>query len=359
MDKELLDNFDIEYYLQREAISYKKTYGSSGTQLNVRTCPFCGQSKWKVYINADTGLGNCFSGSCQRKFNKFGFVKAIMQTENNSEVYQTINSVCKELGWIPKQIPAKPIVNIIGQDKLQLPQNYPLPFPDGGNLEYLARRGIDGYYTRLFDLRYCEKGEWKFNTADGPRTQVFQKRIIIPIRDLDGNLVAFQGRDITGLAPNKYQFPSQVAATGKLLYNGHNVIGMSNIVVNEGVFDVIATQMALDKSGLSGEYGVVGSFGKHLTINPNGDDDQLSRFLKLKKQGLANIVMMWDGEPQAFIDAVEASEQLKRYGFNVKVATLPAGKDPNEVYYTEIIDAIKNAKPCTSLTLFMDNPYAV
>ena len=226
---------------------------------------------------------------------------------------------------------------------------------------------VEGVGTNLFGYRvYMSKrlriplSELKFRSVkaeDGEKVQVFQKRIIIPVRDLDGSLVTFQGRDITGLAPNKYQFPSQVASTGKLLYNGNNIIGYNTIIVNEGVFDVIATQMALDKSGLSQDFGVVGSFGKHLSINLQGADDQLSRFLSLKKQGLRTIIIMWDGESMAYLDALEAAQKLNTFGFNLKIATLPAGKDPNEVYYTEVIDAIKNAKPYSNLMILQGNPY--
>lgn len=356
MEDDLLESFDIEYYLEREGIAYKKTFGSSGPQLNVRTCPCCGQSKWKVYLNADTGLGNCFSGSCQKKFNKFSFVKATMGVDNNQAVKEAIKNICKELGWVPKKEYVKPKISFAFEGDLVLPQNTPLPLPTG-NLEYLSRRGIDDYYTSLFDLRYCERGEWRFKVDNIEHVQIFNKRILIPIRDIDGKLVAFQGRDITGTAPNKYQFPSQVAATGKLLYNGFQVKGMESVVVNEGVFDVIATQMALDKGGLSQEYGVVGSFGKHLSINLKDNDDQLSRFLLLKKNGLKNIVMMWDGEVQAYADAVEASKNLTTYGFNVKIATLPQGKDPNEVYYTKVVEAIQLAKPYHPLLSMMSNPY--
>lgn len=353
----LMSSFDMEYFLQREGIDYKKTYGSSGEQLNVRTCPFCGQSKWKVYINAETGLGNCFSGSCQTKFNKFGFVKASMGTDDNRSVYEKIRTVCKELGWVPKvQSPKRPIINIVGNEGIQLPQNFPLPF-NGKNLEYLLRRGITDEYTQMFDLRYCEKGVWEFQADDGKHTQVFEKRILIPIRDIDGKIVSFQGRDITGLAPNKYQFPSQVASTGKLLYNAHNVLGLPTVIINEGVFDVIATQMALDKAGLANEVGVVGSFGKHLSIDPKGINDQLSRLIVLKKSGLQNLVIMWDGEVQAYKDAVKAGTQLTSFGFNVKIATLPAGKDPNEVHHSEVIKALNNARVCDKLIALSGNPY--
>lgn len=353
----LLEAFDMEYFLQREGIEYKKCWGSNGLQLNIRTCPVCGRSKWKVYLNADTGLGNCFSGSCESTFNKFSFVKAVMGTDDNRKVWENIRAISSELGWIPKakQEPFKPKV-ITGAD-IKLPAHIDLPTPDGSNLEYLVRRGIDNYYTSMFELKYCEQGEWRYTTPAGERVQPFIKRIIIPIRDLDGTLVAFQGRDVTGLAPNKYQFPSQVAATGKLLYNGYNALGKENIIMNEGVFDVIATQMALDKSGMS-DVGVVGSFGKHLSIDEKGDNDQLNRLLQLKKQGMKKLVIMWDGEPVAYEDAVEAGTKLKRYGFNPYIATLPKGKDPNEVFYTEVVKVYNEAKPVDKLKMLLNNPYA-
>lgn len=66
---------------------------------------------------------------------------------------------------------------------------------------------------------------------------------------------------------------------------------------------------------------------------------------------------MWDGESMAYLDALEAAQKLNTFGFNLKIATLPAGKDPNEVYYTEVIDAIKNAKPYSNLMILQGNPY--
>lgn len=353
----LFEAFDIEYFLQREGIDYKKCWGSNGLQLNIRTCPVCGHSKWKVYINADTGLGNCFSGSCESTFNKFSFVKAVMGIDDNRKVWENIRNISRELGWIPKvkQETFKPKI-ITGAD-LKLPECIDLPTPDGQNLEYLVRRGIDNYYTELFELKYCEYGEWKYITPVGEKTQIFQKRIIIPIRDLDTTMVAFQGRDVTGLAPNKYQFPSQVAATGKLLYNGCNALGFEDVILNEGVFDVIATKMAIDKSGLI-NVGVVGSFGKHLSIDEKGDNDQLNRLLRLKKEGMKKIIIMWDGEPAAYKDAVGAGTKLKKYGFNPYIATLPKGKDPNEVHYTEVIKAYKEAKPVDEIPMLLNNPYS-
>ncbi len=73
---EILEKIDIEAYLDREGIEYRGPYGSSGLQLNLKTCPVCGGDKWKVFLNAESGLGNCFSGSCDTKFNKWKFIRA-------------------------------------------------------------------------------------------------------------------------------------------------------------------------------------------------------------------------------------------------------------------------------------------
>lgn len=357
VDDTLMNTFDIEYFLQREGIKYRKTYGSSGEQLNVRECPVCHQTKWKVYLNADTGLGNCFSGSCGATFNKFSFTKAYLETNDNRQVYETIRNVCKELGWAPKVEKPKLRVSVSTLDDLILPEHIDLPTPDGSNLEYLLKRGVDNYYTELFELKFTTNGIWKYQTNDGIKQQVFQNRILIPIRDIDGKLVSFQGRDVTGTAISKYQFPSQVAATGKLLYNSFREIGKKIVILNEGVFDVIATQIALDRGGLSSEVGVIASFGKHLSIDKNGFDDQLSRLLLLKKQGLEVIVVMWDGERKAYSAAVEVASKLSGYGFKMKIAELPVGKDPNEVHYSEVVMAYKNAKDFNEFTMKVNNPY--
>ena len=56
--EEALDRIDMEAWLDAEGIDYKITRGSRGTQINVKECPCCGNSNWKVYLNADNGLGN-------------------------------------------------------------------------------------------------------------------------------------------------------------------------------------------------------------------------------------------------------------------------------------------------------------
>lgn len=63
MNYEFKDNFDFPTFL--EGLGQSFTENSTGN-LIFSECPFCGKAK-KMYVAADTGVFNCFSGSCGEK----------------------------------------------------------------------------------------------------------------------------------------------------------------------------------------------------------------------------------------------------------------------------------------------------
>lgn len=339
---EVLERLDIGAYLDREGIEYRETHGSSGAQYNLRECPCCGTAKWKVFLNVETGLGNCFSGSCNAHFNKFTFIRAHSGLDN-SKTAAHIFQVAKEMGWRP---PRKSTVAVTMSSKaIKLPYSLELPI-NGRNLAYLENRGITLDIAKYFHLRFCMKGLLSYEDQYGnTKFQDFSKRIIIPVFDLDGQLVSFQARDITGTAEKKYLFPNGFASTGVHLFNGHNVHNTTRIVVGEGVFDVAATKIALDGDADLRDVVPVGTFGKHLSYG--SEQSQLAKFIELQKRGVKEVTMMWDGELKATDDAIVAGEMLKGIGLNVKVAMLPAGKDPNEVPPEVVRAAFWKALPLT------------
>lgn len=344
---ELLDTIDIEYYLDREGITYRRTRGSSGEQLNLKSCPVCGGDKWKVYLNADTGLGNCFSGSCEARFNKYSFIKANVGSETKtSDVIRYIKLIASEQGWRPKKR-ERAIVDDISVNVLKLPDSVEIPF-QGKNIKYLAERGISKEIASYFYLRYSKNGHFQYTHDGTERRQDYSSRVVIPIYDLEGTLVSFQGRDMTGTSEKKYLFPPGFASTGKYLYNGHNAVGAKRIVICEGVFDVMATKIALDEEIGLREVVPVGSFGKHLS---NGlENDQIGQLIKLKERGLKEVTFMWDGEAKAISAAIKSALVTNRIGLISKVATLPKGKDPNEATIVEVINAYINAETITKLS---------
>lgn len=341
--QETLDNLDTEDFLTWLGVDLRMTRGSSGIQINVKTCPRCGGSSWKLYLNADSGLGNCFHGDCvgEPGYNKYTFAKAHLGSHR--EVLRELEAYEEELGYSKPKLKAK--IEIAPPSDVALPASLALPV-DGRNLHYLTARGFTNEVTEYFQWRYCQTGFFNYPSNDGRiAQQSYAERVIIPVHDLSGKLVTFQGRDLTGEHEKKYLFPPGLAGTGRYLYNGQNVIGCEHIVIGEGAFDVAAIYMSLSADPLMKDIGAVGTFGKQLSHGDTEGNDQIGALIQLKKQGLKLITMMYDGERSALDAACKTFPLLHSIGLGVKIAQLPDGKDPNEVSAFQIREAIKRAEP--------------
>lgn len=342
MDRADLDKalakIDVEGYLDREGVGFSHSYGTRGQQLNMHECPACGTSGRKAYVNADSGLGNCFHGSCGFKFNKFKLIRAVSGL-SGKELDEHISNVASEMGWMPRKVRAELV-----QGELALPGKlFPLPINGTDNLQYLQDRGVTHESCSAFSLSYCHGGWWGYKLADGTQKWVkYDQRVIIPIADLEGNLVSFQGRDVTGLLDPKYLFPVGFAVAGKHLYNAQNFVNgeTTHAIVGEGAFDAIAIHQAILGSPSCAGMLPVATFGMHLSDGPDG---QIEKFGKLKDRGLKIITMMWDSERAAMACAIKMGLKLAGYGFIVRIATLPPGTDPNEVAPEVVRQAIFNA----------------
>jgi DNA primase len=341
---EAIATLDIESWLDQEGVEYRQARGSSGRQANVKTCPCCGNSKWKVYIGLETGFGNCFSGDCERKFNKFTFIGAQLGLSGKDTV-EYIKTFARGQGWKPAR-KSSVAVNLMSSD-LKLPASIAMPH-EGRNLKYLENRNITGAIAKYFNLRFSMRGKFNYTDERGKRLfQNYANRIIIPIFDLEGDLVSFQGRDITGTADKKYLFPPGFSSTGTHLFNSHNAVGAARIVIGEGVFDVFALKIALDADMGLRDVVPIGSFGKHLSHDD--DASQLAKIMHLKDKGLEQVTIMWDSEPAALTAAVETGLRLTGCGIQTRIAVLPAGCDPNETSAANVQEAFWKADVVTPL----------
>lgn len=343
MNNEALTELDIEYVLQDEGIDYKDTWGRSGRQLNVKTCPFCGNNKYKVYMNAVTGLGNCFAGSCsQGNFNKWVFLTALYDL-NPKDLQAKINLMAIQQGWRPKEEYVK-----FDPGELNLPSCTPcaeLPAMP----RYLMNRGITADIAQHFDLRLCESGWFSVDDPTGKTIkQNYANRIIIPVFNLQGEMVSFQGRDTTGEAEKRYLFPPMFSGTGSQLYNIQNWRpGMDTVIITEGPFDAVGAYKAIRANKLEDKYLATASFGMNFSESMH-TDDQINRLLELKERGLKNVYMLWDNEKPALLAAIKACKRIIRYGLKAHLAVLQDAKDPGEATPEQIMKAIRNAHPITS-----------
>lgn len=355
---EILERVDMEYFLDREGIEYKHTHGFSGPQLWLKVCPSCGNEKWKIYLGQDTGFGKCHR--CDQGFNKFTFIRAHTGADNKAAI-EFIRELGREIGWMPKRKRVATEEDE-GPTKVKMVPSFALPTEEGLNLDYLRTRGITDESCTFFGLRYCEFGKYKAKRPDGKKAiRDFSDRVIIPVHDLDGRLVNFQGRDISGKSPEKYVFPPGLPGTARFLYNAHNVVGLERVVAGEGAFDTIKTHQALQSVPEYRKVGAIGTFGMHLSGGIAGEDDQMSRLLALKRRGLKEVVFMWDGEAAAFERAIGAALTVGALGLIGRVAMLPPGKDPGVADQREIISAFETAVEITRMSamrLRLNNPYS-
>ena len=349
---ELLDKVDPESFIDDLGVDYRRTTGRSGDQINVKECPRCGGNDWKVFLNGESGLGNCFHGSCvgQPGFNLFTF--ASNSLKNKKEAYKLLELHAGRMGWKPKKKAQKALSNqIVTTNDLKLPDSIELPYKKSVG-KYLNNRGFIAETVQHFQWRFSQKGTFVYDTAEGKRKQGYERRIIIPIHNLAGELVTFQGRDVTGEAEKKYLFPIGLPGTSLYLYNGHNAVGVEEIVINEGALDVAATHQAFAEDPLLRQVIPIGTFGKVVSMGRQTGEDQLGALLILKESGLKYITMMWDSEKKTLQDTAKAAQVLSKYGFKVRVAVLPKGMDPNEAKPMEVRDAFRNA---ISLNTKMDH----
>ena len=181
-------------------------------------------------------------------------------------------------------------------------RNKPLAFELQGiqfDHPYLRERGID------------EKTAHHFGVGFFPGKGSMSGRVVIPIHDHEGKLVAYAGRSIDGSEP-KYKFPAGFKKS-MVLYNAHRVddTGWTTIVV-EGFFDCMRVWQL-------GHNNVVALMG--CTLSPWQE-----KYLSTAE----DLILMLDGDEAGRKATAEILLRLARHTF-VNVWELPEGKQPDNL----------------------------
>lgn len=214
--------------------------------------------------------------------------------------------------------------------------------PTGQNaLEYLRKRGLTEKTIIHFGLGYSPPSRFELvnylkgkgfssteliaaNLANESRKGYpfdrFSDRVMFPIMDLRGNVIAFGGRIMSDIKP-KYLNTSDTPVFNKsrnlfaLQFAKNKANGQ--LIIVEGYMDVIALHQA-------GFENAIATLGTALT------QEQAI----IIKRYCDDIIICYDADDAGQKATARAISILRPTGLNIKVLTVPDGKDPDEYIKT-------------------------
>ena len=224
--------------------------------------------------------------------------------------------------------------------------------------EYFFRRGITEGTIRKFGLGYS-LDRWhsllNFLKAKGFKEETlieaglaiksekgsiydrFRNRVMFPVFDYKGNVIGFGGRVLDDSKPKYLNSPETL-----VFHKGTNLYGLNFAIKNdmqEKYFIIVEGYMdciALHQYGITN---VVASLGTAVTINQ----------ARLLKKYADKVIISYDADFAGQIATVRGLEILKAAGLDVRVLTVPAGKDPDEFIRSNgkeaFLKLIQNCEP--------------
>ncbi|WP_288221472.1 DNA primase [uncultured Clostridium sp.] len=207
-------------------------------------------------------------------------------------------------------------------------------------IDYFLNRGIrqetinrfglgyakDSWNSLLFHLRklgfsdnlLLEAGLVLTSEKTGNKYDRFRNRVMFPVFDYRGKVIGFGGRVLDDSKPKYLNSPETlVFQKGTNLY-GLNFAIKSNMkeryfIMVEGYMDLIT----LHQYGITN---VVASLGTALTVNQ----------ARLLKRYADKVIISYDADVAGQTATMRGLEILKDAGFDVRVLSIPQGKDPDE-----------------------------
>jgi DNA primase len=309
--------------------------GSSATAC----CPFHSEKTPSFHVSATKQLYHCFG--CGVGGNAIHFLMAYEKLD----FLETIKRLAQRLG---KTLPNTSFV----KSEISLSASlYPLldavttyfqqALKQNSNaIEYLKSRGISGQIAKTFRIGYASD-QWDklyktfskhYSSEDLLNAGLivkreksgfydrFRDRIMFPIRDLQGHVIAFGGRILSQGEPKYLNSPETLLfQKGKELYGLYEARepkqALDMIWIVEGYMDLIA----LAQTGISN---VVATLGTAVTTM------HLQRLLRFTQE----IIFCFDGDSagrKAAWRALEILLPLMQDGYQVRFMLLPEGEDPD------------------------------
>ena len=296
-------------------------------------CPFHDDHSPSMSVSREKQIYTCFS--CGATGNVFTFVSDIehigfydavrllgnqvgynlgnskVTKDKNAENYKIYNDACKfyqnnlntALGKNANEYLEKRQIDKATIKKFKIG----LSMSKTSLTDYLLSKGVN--LQKLIDLGISNENG----------TDLFINRIMFPLYDLEGNVVAFSGRRYNTKEGSKYVNTKEtiIFKKGNILYNYHNAKEMlkknESVIVMEGFMDVI-------RASTVGINNCIATMGTALT----------KQNASLLKKMANNIILCFDGDKAGEEATLSAINVLKEIDVTPKVVRLPEDLDPDE-----------------------------
>ena len=330
----------------------------------VAVCPFHDDHSPSLVVSRERQMFTCFT--CKTSGNVFSFV---MKYENVS-FPEAVQTVAKKIGYTLKgdfnnfkESKYKKEFEIMDFTTKYYSNN--INTSSGINaLKYLEDRGItkdiikefniglaldkkDDLYNILIKKNYSLEDLSDLGLVNKINLNVYDtfiNRIMIPIENLQGNVVGFTGRIYNGEEDTaKYlnTKETKIFKKGSILFNYHNARNAIRetkvVVVVEGNMDAIT----LSAKGIKNVVALMGVAMSQVQIDT------------LKKLNVP-IILMLDNDAAGLDATLKNGELLRKAGIDTRVVRLSGAKDPDEYIRAKGVDALKdNIKHAISFLDFL------
>jgi DNA primase len=308
-------------------------------------CPFHSEKTPSFYVSQEKQLWHCYG--CQKGGDHFTFIQDIEHVDFKGALRLLADKtgvVLEESPGAGRQRELKRTIQRLNLLAAQYFHHILLENPAGQKaLIQLESRGVTRASMTEFQLGFAPAGQRKDNLvrflrkhgvsdrelveaglairpdSGGELCDRFRQRIMIPIHDEHGELVAFGGRVVDDTAQPKYLNTSQTALydKGRTLFNLHrarkSIHEMKHAVLMEGYFDAITAWQA--------------NVTNVVTTSGTALSDHQVRLLKRETQEL---VLAFDRDDAGLNATQRAIELASKSGIYIKVVRVPQGKDPDD-----------------------------
>ena len=297
-------------------------------------CPFHNDTNPSMSVSREKQIYKCFS--CGASGNIFTFVRdyehvdmrdALEILANKAGVTLSNNNIARKATKYDKFYEIYDLANKFYQNNINT--------KEGINAkEYLKNRNINEDIIKEFEIglsldsmdsltKLLTKKGYDDLTLDklglsSNNHDLFINRIMVPIQDMNGRVVAFSGRVYNKKSDHKYvnTKETEIFKKGTILYNYHRAKEEARrskyVIIMEGYMDVF-------RASSVGFKNVVAIMGTALTL------EQTSLVKKLSN----NVYLCLDGDNPGQKAMLSVGAELEKAGVNVKIILLTNDEDPD------------------------------